>query len=220
LAIDYRGFGYSTGFPTEDGVITDGVTAVDWAMQVAKVPSDRIVILGQSLGTAVTTGVVERFAKRGIDFAGVVLVAGFTTMPNLLTEYSIAGYIPILSPLRSYPVLQKYLISYVVDTWQSTTRLANIVRLSKKIRLFIIHAKDDHEIPWTQSEGLFAAAANATTDGGIDVALFEKMKARSTIDMGDGAFISTWKASENKIIREEILSCGRKYSNAFPWFIC
>jgi abhydrolase domain-containing protein 12 len=211
LAIDYRGFGYSTGFPTEDGVITDGVAAVDWALQVAKVPSDRIVILGQSLGTAVTAGVVERFAKRGIDFAGVVLVAGFTSMPNLLIEYSIAGYIPLLSPLKSHPGLQKYLTSYVVDTWESAARLANVVRLSKKIRLFIIHAKDDYEIPWTQSEGLFAAAANATTNGGLDVALFEKMKARSTIDMGDGAFISTWKANENKIIREEILAYGRRF---------
>jgi abhydrolase domain-containing protein 12 len=193
----------------------DGVAAVDWALQVAKVPADRIVILGQSLGTAVTAGVVERFAKRGIDFAGVVLVAGFTSMPNLLTEYSIAGYIPLLSPLKSHPGLQKYLTGYVVDTWESAARLANVVRLSKKIRLFIIHAKDDHEIPWTQSEGLFAAAANATTDGGLDIALFEKMKVRSTIDMGDGAFISTWKASENKIIREEILAYGRKLWTTF-----
>lgn len=195
-------------------MITDGVAAVDWALQVAKVPSDRIVILGQSLGTGVTAGVVERFAKRGIDFAGVVLVAGFTSMPNLLTEYSIAGYLPLLSPLNHHTALKKYLMSYVVDTWESAARLANIVRLSKNIRLFLIHARDDHEIPWTQSEGLFAAAANATIDGGMDIALFEKMKARSTIDMGDGAFISTWKASENKIIREEIVAYGRKLSTA------
>ncbi|KAE9366681.1 alpha/beta-hydrolase [Stipitochalara longipes BDJ] len=208
LAIDYRGFGYSTGFPTEDGVITDGIAAVDWAMQVAKVPSNRIVILGQSLGTGVTAGVVERFAKRGIDFAGIVLIAGFTSMPNLLAEYSIAGYLPLLSPFKHHAALKRYLMSYVVDTWESAARLANTVRLSKKIRLFIIHAKDDYDIPWTQSEALFAAAANATTEGGMDVTLFEKMKARSTIDMGDGAFISTWKASENKIIREEIVSYG------------
>jgi abhydrolase domain-containing protein 12 len=158
----------------------------------------------------VAAGVVERFAKRGIDFAGVVLVAGFTSMPNLLTEYSIAGFFPLLSPFKSHPALRKYLMSYVVDTWESADRLANIVRLSKKIRLFIIHSKDDHEIPWTQSEGLFAAAANATIEGGMDIALFEKVKARSTIDMGDGAFISTWKANENKIIREQIVAYGRK----------
>jgi len=177
-------------------------------MKVAKVPADRIIILGQSLGTAVTAGGVEHFAERGMDFAGVVLVAGFTDLPNLLTSYSIAGYVPVLSPLRLYPPLQKFFASYVVDKFYSANRLANIVRLSKKLRLFIIHSKDDYEIPWRHSEVLFAAAANATTDGGMGMELLLKMKARTTVDMGDGAFISTWKASGDKIIREEIVAYG------------
>lgn len=182
-------------------------------MQVAQVPPERIVIVGQSLGTAVTTAVVEHFAEKGIDFAGVVLVAGFTSIPNLLTRYSILGFIPILSPFRPHPALQKLLASYVVDKWPSETRIANVVRLSKRLRLFIIHSKDDPEIPWTQSEGLFAAAANATTDGGMDVALFKKMKARTTVDMGGGSFISTWKAGGDKIIREEIVGHGREFAS-------
>jgi len=156
--------------------------------------------------------VAEHYAKRGTDFAGVVLVAGFTDLPNLLAQYSIKGYFPVLFPLRPYPRLQALFLKHVVDTWPSASRLANFVRLSKKFRLFFIHSKDDYEIPWTQSEALFAAAANATTDGGMDVALFEKMKARSTVDMGDGGFISTWKANANQIIREEIVTSGRKFS--------
>jgi pimeloyl-ACP methyl ester carboxylesterase len=182
-------------------------------MNVAQVPADRIVILGQSLGTAVTAGVVEHFAERGTNFAGVVLVAGFTDLPNLLTSYSIAGWVPVLSPLRSYPALYKVFAGYLVDKWLSADRLANFVRLSKKVRLFIIHSKDDYEIPWTQSEGLFAAAVNATTSGGMDLGLIEKMKAKTTVDMGDGAFISTWKAGGNKVIREEIVAYGREYSD-------
>jgi len=208
LAIDYRGFGLSTGSPTEEGVIIDGVAAVDWAMRVALVPADRIIILGQSLGTAVTVAVAEHYAKQGINFAGIVLVAGFTNLPGLLLDYSIGGYVPLLSPLKAYPALWKLFSAYLVDTWLSTERLANFVRLSRRMRLFIIHARDDYEIPWTQSEGLFAAAANATTNGSMDIALFEKMKARSTVDMGDGAFISTWKAGGDKIIRQEVLAYG------------
>jgi len=179
-------------------------------MRVAQVPADRIVILGQSLGTAVTIAVAELYAEKGVNFAGVVLVAGFTNLPSLLLEYSIGGYVPLLSPFKSYPVLWKLFSKYLVDTWLSTERLANFVRLSKRMRLFIIHAKDDYEIPWTQSEGLYAAAANATTDGGMDIALFEKMKARSTVDMGDGAFISIWKAGGDKVIRQEVVAYGRK----------
>jgi abhydrolase domain-containing protein 12 len=194
-------------------VITDGIAAVDWALQLAKVPSDRIVILGQSLGTAVTAAVAEHYAMKGVDFAGVVLVAGFTSLAELLPGYSIAGYLPILSPLKSTPALLKLFSNYLVDKWSSATRLANFVRLSKRVRLFILHAKDDYEIPWTHSEGLFAAAANATTDGGIDLELLQKMKARNTVDTGDGTFRSTWKAGENKIIREEIVAYGRESSD-------
>ncbi|RDL31158.1 Glycylpeptide N-tetradecanoyltransferase [Venustampulla echinocandica] len=208
LAIDYRGFGLSTGFPTEAGLIIDGIAAVDWAIQVAKIPPGRIVILGQSLGTAVTAAVVEHYAQERVELAGVVLVAGFTTLPELLPGYSIGGLLPVLSPLKAYPTLLRLFTRHVVDQWPSTTRLANFVRASKKIRLFIVHSRDDHEIPWGHAERLFITAANATTERGMDLSLLKKMKAQATVDMGDGAFVSTWKADENKIIREEIVSYG------------
>ena len=60
--MDYRGFGVSTGSPTERGLISDGITLVKWALNVASIPPERIVILGQSLGTAVSAGVVHHFA--------------------------------------------------------------------------------------------------------------------------------------------------------------
>jgi abhydrolase domain-containing protein 12 len=159
----------------------------------------------------VTAAVVEHYAQQGVDFAGVVLVAGFTSLTDLLPSYSIAGWLPILSPLKSLPVLLRFWSTYVVDKWPSATRIANFVRLSKRVRLFIVHAKDDFEIPWTNAEGLFLAAANATTKTGMDISLLEKMKLRNTIDMGDGAFISTWKSGDGKIIREEIVAYGRKF---------
>lgn len=177
---------------------------------MAKVPSDRIVILGQSLGTAVTAAVVEHFAEQGTDFAGVILIAGFTDLPTLLQSYSVAGWIPLLSPLNKIPAIQRWVSSRLVDTWQSATRIANFVRKSKRYRLFLIHAKDDFEIPWGHSEGLFAAAANATTPDGMDASLITKIKAKNTIQKGDGAFVSTWKTDSNKMIREEIVLYGRE----------
>ena len=177
-------------------------------MNVAKIPAERIVILGQSLGTAVTSAVVEHHAMKGVEFAGVVIIAAFTDLPNLLTSYSIAGYIPILSPFKRYPAIQKLFTSRVVDKWPTAARLANFVAISKRVRLFIIHARDDYEIPSCHSDALFLTAANATTDKGMSVDLIEKMKARNTVDMGDGAFVSTWKAGSNKIIRQEMVSFG------------
>jgi abhydrolase domain-containing protein 12 len=210
LAPDYRGFGLSTGFPSEEGLIIDGLATVNWALQVAKIRPQRIVIIGHSLGTAVTSAVVNIFAERGVEFAGVILISGFTDLTTLLTSYAIGGWVPLLAPLQRYPVVQKWFMSYVVDKWPSATRLANFVRVSQRVRLFIIHARNDYEIPYIHSEALFAAAANVTTDGGMDVGLFAKMKARGTVDMGDGAFVSTWKAGGDKIIREQIVAYGGK----------
>ena len=211
MTIDYRGFGLSSGFPTESGLILDGIATVNWALHIAQIPADRIVLIGQSLGTAVTTAVAKHFVEEGTEFAGVILVAGFMDLTSLLTSYAIAGYLPVISPLRHYPKLYKMFSERLVDTWQTSTRLATLVRLSQKLRLFIIHGRNDYEIPYSHSDGLFAAAANATTDGGMDIDLLMKIKARSTVDLGDGAFISTWKAGGGKTIREEIIAHGRMY---------
>jgi pimeloyl-ACP methyl ester carboxylesterase len=54
LAIDYRGFADSSGYPSEAGLTIDARSAFDWLMsQGAK--SDDILIVGLSLGTGVGT---------------------------------------------------------------------------------------------------------------------------------------------------------------------
>lgn len=50
LAIDYRGFGDSEGYPTEPGLCMDAQAAWDWLIHSGAEPKD-IVILGHSLGT-------------------------------------------------------------------------------------------------------------------------------------------------------------------------
>src|SRR5262245_12489052 len=51
LALSYRGYGGSTGTPTEAGLIRDAQAAYDFA--VARFPPERIVLWGESLGTGV-----------------------------------------------------------------------------------------------------------------------------------------------------------------------
>jgi len=177
-------------------------------MRIAKIPRERIIIFGQSMGTFVASAVAEHYAKEGVEFAGLVLVAGFTDLPGLLDTYALAGYIAPLAPIRRYPKLTNLLTSRLVDTWPTAERLAGFVRTSKRVRLSILHALDDREIPWIQSQRLFATAANATTDGGMDIHLIEGTKARNTVDFGDGTFICTWKTGDNKIIRQQVIGYG------------
>ena len=62
LTFDYRGFGRSTGKPSESRLVLDALTVVDWAMNVAGIPPSRILIFGQSINTAVNIAVLKHFA--------------------------------------------------------------------------------------------------------------------------------------------------------------
>jgi pimeloyl-ACP methyl ester carboxylesterase len=157
VTIDYRGFGHSTGSPTEAGLIVDGTALTNWVLQTAQIPADRIVILGQSLGTAVASAVALNFidpknellpqtdalqpsspllalqtAAQPLQtptlFASVILIAPFYSLPSLLLTYRLGGLVPLLLPLRPFPWLGKALTSRMIDQWPTAKRLAAYTR--------------------------------------------------------------------------------------------
>ena len=208
VAIDYRGFGHSTGSPTETGLIEDATTLVNWAIEVADVPPERIVLLGQSLGTAVASAVAERFIQQGVEFAGVILVAAFSDLASMLSQYRIAGIVPVLAPFRIFPPLLRLFQRAIVDKWHSADRLASIVKHTKtRLRLSMIHAKDDWDIPWTEDNKLFKAAVSDAISLSDDKK-FDDWKAERTITKGKDAFVTIWKSTPDIVIRQELVPYG------------
>ena len=213
LAFDYRGFGRSTGSPSEQGLIVDGVAAVDWALNVARLPSERIALVGQSLGTAVASAVAEYFAvERGVDLGGLGLIAPFSGLVKLLGTYSIGGFVPVLKPLKRYPRLQKIFEGAVVDTWHTQERIGRFVRESRGVNLVLVHAYDDFDIHWSHSDALFYAAANATSNEGLSEVQIDAVKEKVEIE-GQGS-VSEWKAGVDgglKRVRHVFLRHGGEY---------
>lgn len=193
-------------------MITDASALVDFAIDEAGIPASRIVLLGQSLGTAVTSAVAERYVSRGVDFAGVILVSGFSSLPTMLSEYAIAGVVPILRPLRIIPPLVDWILGFVVDKWLSTDRLASIVKTTRerggRLRLSLVHGADDPDIPCTESDKLFAAAVNATVEDGLDPQELTEMKDKRTIFRDEKAFKATWMAAPDTVITHEQFRYG------------
>jgi abhydrolase domain-containing protein 12 len=156
VTIDYRGFGHSTGSPTELGLVADGTALANWVLQTAQIPPDRIVILGQSLGTVASAVALnfidpknELLPQNNISrslqpilsrqnaalpmqtptlFASVILVAPFYSLPSLLLTYRLGGLVPLLAPLRPFPWLGKALTSRMIDQWPTAKRLAAYTR--------------------------------------------------------------------------------------------
>src|ERR1700730_8837045 len=80
VAIDYRGYGGSSGRPTEAGLLIDAETAYGFA--AARYPAARIAVWGESLGTGVAVGLA---AERPIG--RLVLEAPFTSAVDLAARH-------------------------------------------------------------------------------------------------------------------------------------
>jgi pimeloyl-ACP methyl ester carboxylesterase len=104
LLPEYRGYGGNPGAPTEQGLYRDGDAAVAWLM-TRGVPADRIVAIGNSLGSGVATEMAVRHR-----FAGLVLVSGFASLPRVTLEH--------------YPFVPAGLL--VRDRYDNAAKLASI----------------------------------------------------------------------------------------------
>lgn len=163
--------------PTETGLITDAISLLSYLSTTLNHPSTRTVLLGQSLGTAVTSAAALYYAdpssphlptnlthisplpKTHPGFAGLVLVAPFADLATLLETYKIGGFIPILKPLRAYTRIAKFLLGRIVDHWRTLPRLRALITLTaaekNPLRLTLLHARNDGDIDFRQSEALF-----------------------------------------------------------------
>ena len=175
-----------------------------------QVPPDRIVIQGQSLGTAVSIAVAEYFSSvRSIEFKAIVLIAAFSNVPTLVCTYSIGGIVPILSPLKYFPSVQNFFASQVQETWYNGRRLFDLVKTNRNLKLYLIHAFDDMEIPWANSDILFHIAANATNDRGLSTKQIDAVKFRRRY--GERSWTDSWKTKDNgglKFVKLQVVPYG------------
>ncbi|OWO91438.1 alpha/beta hydrolase [Rhizobium esperanzae] len=129
LAISYRGYPGSTGSPSEQGLLTDGIAAFDWLSAHGR---SEIVVLGRSLGTGVA---VNTAAQR--PAAGVILVSPY------LSVLSVAQ--------RHYPYLPVQLL--LKDSFRSDLNIGKV----RQPKLFL-HGRLDDSIPLSSGQALYDIA--------------------------------------------------------------
>lgn len=213
LTFDYRGFGRTPGWPCEHGIILDAIAVVDWALHVAHIPPERILIFAQSLGTAISAAIAEHYVQRtpSVVFAGHIHVAGFVDLPTLLSTYKIAGTIPLLGPVAKFPLLFDYLRTFVKDDWSTQRRLHDYVRFNEKhgarYYLALIHAEDDYDIPWQHTHSLFHHLIEATSTNDSSDSDVASRSAALTVDHKAGGRIAEWNTNIG-CIRQEIHKHG------------
>lgn len=107
VALDHRGFGRSSGHPTEAELKEDALSVVGWTKTVRGVPIDRTVVLAQGLGNAVASAALNAIVNINprTRFAGIILCATFTNAFSMLTSYQGGGCVSVLAPLKAMPLV-------------------------------------------------------------------------------------------------------------------
>lgn len=212
IAFDYRGFGLSTGHPTESGLITDATSILTFltGLQLTSnsqapvvvapppdtlsIPPQNLILTSQSLGTAISTALLHTWTltNRLPPPRSLILTSPFSSLPSLIDSYSIKGVIPpLLSPFRSYTWLMRQITAYIADTWRTDNRLAELLSsdLDLPLNIEILHARDDAEIPWWEAQRLWNTMVDAVPPGRDDhpVAAAE--------EGARGPHVQTWQSS-------------------------
>jgi fermentation-respiration switch protein FrsA (DUF1100 family) len=78
LLVDYRGYGRSSGGPSEEGLFEDGRAAYRHVVEARGVPAKRLVVIGNSLGAAVAASVASENR-----IGRLVLTGAFRSVPAL-----------------------------------------------------------------------------------------------------------------------------------------
>jgi fermentation-respiration switch protein FrsA (DUF1100 family) len=130
VALSYRGYGGSTGSPSEAGLMADAEAA--YAFAAARTPAQRIVVFGESLGTGVAVGLAAIH-----PIGGLILEGAFTSAIDV--------------GVRTYWFLPVALL--MKDPFRSDTRIGKLA-----VPLLMLHGVRDGVVPIALGERLFALA--------------------------------------------------------------
>jgi len=135
LLFDYRGYGISEGAAAdESGLYLDGQAALAFVVNEKHASPNRIVLYGQSLGTAVATDTATR-----CTCGALILESGFSSASSLAS--------------RVLPWLPRWLHTLGKNRFESARKLQTL-----KMPVLISHGDPDLTIPTDEGRALFAAA--------------------------------------------------------------
>jgi uncharacterized protein len=132
LAFDYRGYGESSGAPSEAGLYKDADAAYRYLRDELRVAPERIIIFGHSLGSTVAVDLASR-----VPSAGLILEGALTSV--LERGQELYPYIPV--------------------RWIGRSRFNSLEKISRvRVPKLFLHARADDVVPLSHGRRLFEAA--------------------------------------------------------------
>lgn len=128
LLFDYRGYGLSTGKPSEKAFQEDALAVWDYLTQVKGIAPERLVAFGRSIGAAPAT-----YLAAGRKVGRLVLEGSFTSGGDLARR--IFGYLPLHLAMK--------------NNWEVSRTLKRV-----RVPVMILHGRLDDVVPFSLGEKL------------------------------------------------------------------
>lgn len=142
---DYRGYGDNPGRPSETALVDDAWAAWQYATDERNLAAERIILYGESLGSAVAVQLAARASQTGTPPGGLVLRSPFSSLADVASHH--------------YPWLPvRWLL---LDRYESTEHIRGVT-----CPILVLHGRRDAIIPLRFAERLYQAAP-ATSASGI-----------------------------------------------------
>ncbi len=129
---DYRGYGRSTGQPTEEGFYQDALVSYDYLIHQRKTSPERLIIFGRSLGSSVAGEIAVQRPTSGL------IVEGAFPSIQAMADHHYFG-LPA---------------SWVMDVEFNLTKKVQAL----KVPLLVMHGEQDAVVPMFLGKQVFEAA--------------------------------------------------------------
>jgi uncharacterized protein len=135
LIFDYRGYGQSSGSPSEKGLYEDARAAWRWLTDERGVAPGQIVLFGRSMGAAVAS----RLATE-VDAAGLIVESSFSSVPDIAAD--LYWWLPV--------------------RWLARIHLATIDHVAEAdLPVLVVHSPEDEIIPIEHGRRIHEAAPDS-----------------------------------------------------------
>lgn len=133
LIVDYRGYGQSTGSPSEQGIYTDAEACWRYLTATKGIPPRKVVLFGRSMGGGPATWLAAR-----VQPGAVLLESVFTNVPDVGAHHY--SFLPVRA--------------LATNQFDNESRVAEI----DAPKLFI-HSRGDRVVPFELGRQVYEAAA-------------------------------------------------------------
>ena len=132
--LSYRGYGESSGSPTEKGLYKDGLAAYDFLVNQKRIRPEKIVLFGRSLGASVASEVALNRKVRSL-----IIESAFTSTKDMAKTIWLFKPIAFMAPAH----------------YNNLKRIGHI-----QAPKLVIHGENDEIVPFNMGQKLYDAATD------------------------------------------------------------